>query len=122
MSIDHLEYCIMFVCNRKVTLFGVYSMLINSIGSWALSPTGDNRPISQTVFMLSIAINRAEHVCATVIIKHNYMLMCNHKIVMNTVAYAGFLKGGGAQLKFFWKLDIHAAKRHVASSEAASRC
>ena len=42
-----------------------------------------NRPISQTVFMLSIAINRAEHVCATVIIKHNYMLMCNHKIVIN---------------------------------------
>ena len=41
------------------------------------------RPISQTVFMLSIEINRAEHVCATVIIKHNYMLMCNHKIVIN---------------------------------------
>ena len=41
------------------------------------------RPISQTVFMLSIAINRAEHVCATVIIKHNCMLMCNHKIVIN---------------------------------------
>ena len=41
------------------------------------------RPISQTMFMLSIAINRAEHVCATVIIKHNYMLMCNHKIVIN---------------------------------------
>ena len=42
-----------------------------------------DRPISQTVFMLSIAINRAEHVCATVIMKHNYMLMCNHKIVIN---------------------------------------
>ena len=41
------------------------------------------RPISQTVFMLSIAINRAEHVCATVIIKHNCMLMCSHKIVIN---------------------------------------
>ena len=41
------------------------------------------RPISQTVFMLSIAINRTEHVYATVIIKHNYMLMCNHKIVIN---------------------------------------
>ena len=41
------------------------------------------RPISQTVFMLSIAINRAELVCATVIIKHNYMPMCNHKIVIN---------------------------------------
>ena len=42
-----------------------------------------HRPISQTVFILSIAINRAEHVCATVIIKHNYMLMSNHKIVIN---------------------------------------
>ena len=40
------------------------------------------RPISQTMFMLSIAINRANHVCTTVIIKHNYMLMCNHKIVI----------------------------------------
>ena len=39
--------------------------------------------ISQTVFMLSIAINRANHVCATVIIKHNCMLVCNHKIVIN---------------------------------------
>ena len=43
----------------------------------------NNRPISQTVFMLSIAINKAEHAGATVIIKHNYMLMCNHKIVIN---------------------------------------
>ena len=33
MSIDHLEYCIMFVCNSKVTLFGVDSKLTNSIGS-----------------------------------------------------------------------------------------
>ena len=33
--------------------------------------------------MLSIAINRAEDVCATVIIIHNYMLKCNHKIVIN---------------------------------------
>ena len=44
---------------------------------------GRYRTISQTVFMLSIAINRAEHVCATIIIKHNYMLMCNHEIVIN---------------------------------------
>ena len=42
-----------------------------------------NRPISQTVFMLSIAINRAKHVCATVIIKHNCLLICNPKIVIN---------------------------------------
>ena len=38
------------------------------------------RPISQTVFMLSIAINRAEHVCATVIIKHNYMQNENESV------------------------------------------
>ena len=36
-------------------------------------------------------------------------------------AYAGFLKGGGGQLKNFWKLDIHAAKRHVASLRAVAR-
>ena len=30
------------------------------------------RAISQTEYMLSIAFNRAVHVCATVIIKHNY--------------------------------------------------
>ena len=38
--------------------------------------------------MLSVAINRAEHVSATIIIKHIYMLMsvmCNHKnkIIIN---------------------------------------
>ena len=41
------------------------------------------RPISQTVFMLSIAINRAENVCATAIIKHNFLLMCNLKSVVS---------------------------------------
>ena len=45
--------------------------------------SSDYRLISQSMFMLSIAINRAKHVCVTVIIKHNYMLMCNHKIVIN---------------------------------------
>ena len=34
--------------------------------------TRNKRPISQIVLMLSIAMNRAEHVCDTVIIKHNY--------------------------------------------------
>ena len=43
----------------------------------------DKKPISQTVFMLSIAINRVEHVCTTVSMVHSYMLMCNHKIVIN---------------------------------------
>ena len=30
--------------------------------------------------------------------------------------------GGGPNSKIFGNLDIHAAKRHVASSEASSRC
>ena len=38
---------------------------------------------------LCYQINRAEHVCATVIIKHNYMLMCNHKIVINIMLCTG---------------------------------
>ena len=33
-----------------------------------------------------------------------------------------FSGGGGANFNFFVILDIHAAKRHVASSEAASFC
>ena len=41
------------------------------------------RPNLQTVLMLSIVINRTEHVCTTVIIKQNYMLMSNHKIVID---------------------------------------
>ena len=47
------------------------------------SRRGRNGLGSETRFMLSIAINRAEPVCAAVIIKHNYVLMCNHNIVTN---------------------------------------
>ena len=50
LSIDHLEYCVMFVCNRKVTLFGVYSKLSNSIESWAPLPPPPNRPTPQNVY------------------------------------------------------------------------
>ena len=32
-------------------------------------------------------------------------------------AYAGFLRGGGPNFKISGILDIHGAKRHVASSE-----
>ena len=46
--------------------------------------------------------------------------MYNH-VCANTGAYAGFLRGG-PNFKNFGILDIHAAKRHVASSEAASLC
>ena len=38
---------------------------------------------AQTVFTLSIVINRAEHARATKIINHKYMLMYNHKIHIN---------------------------------------
>ena len=38
---------------------------------------------------------------------------------VNTGAYAGFLRGGG-NVKISGILDINAAKRHVASSEAAT--
>ena len=43
LFIDHLEYCIMFVCKRKVTLFGVYSKLTNSIGSMGARPPGNSK-------------------------------------------------------------------------------
>ena len=41
---------------------------------------------------------------------------------VSTGAYAGFLKGGGANFKISGILDIHAAKLHVTSSEAPSLC
>ena len=53
----------------------LFVKILNVQSSCNLCFQNSNRPISQTVFMLSIAINRAEHVCATVIIKHNYMLI-----------------------------------------------
>ena len=37
----------------------------------------------QTVFTLSIVINNAEYARSIVIIQHKYMLMCNHRIVVN---------------------------------------
>ena len=37
----------------------------------------------QTVFTLSIVINRAKHTNVTNINKRKYMLMCNHKIRIN---------------------------------------
>ena len=64
-------------CSFKIIVSNIFPIKLLSVN------TNSDRPISQTLFMLSIAINRAEHVCATVIIKHNYMLMCNHKIVIN---------------------------------------
>ena len=38
---------------------------------------------AQTSFTLSTVINRAERALATEIIRHQYMLMCNHKIHIN---------------------------------------
>ena len=73
----------MEMSNKKITVISLYNQLHNQLTVIVNESILHNRPISQTMFMLSIAINRAEHVCATVIIKHNYMLMCNHKIVIN---------------------------------------
>ena len=53
LSIDHFEYCIMFVCNCKVTLFGVYSKLINSIGSWAPPPPSQTGLLHRMCTMLA---------------------------------------------------------------------
>ena len=36
---------------------------------------------------VSIVINRAEHALDTKIIKHKYMFMCNHKIIINIIGY-----------------------------------
>ena len=46
----------------------------------------------------------------------------NFKSSHSHVAYARFLRGGGPNFKISGILDIHAAKRHVASSEAAILC
>ena len=39
--------------------------------------------LTETVFMLLIVSNRVEHAQSIVIINHKYMLMCNHKIIIN---------------------------------------
>ena len=44
------------------------------------------RHIIQIMFMLSIAINRAESVSAMEIIKHNYILMCKHTLAINIMS------------------------------------
>ena len=54
------------------------------IEDWAYSLIAHTHgPILQTVFVLSIASNRAKYVCAIAITKRNYLLMCNHKIYIN---------------------------------------
>ena len=60
-------------------------MIFNVQYMYALNYQHHHRPISLTVLMLSIAINRVEHACAGVIIKHNYMRICNHIIVINVL-------------------------------------
>ena len=47
---------------------------------------------SQIVFILSIVINRVTHVCITVIIKRNYILMCKNTFALNIILnYTWFL-------------------------------
>ena len=55
-------------------------------------------------------------------IAHIGSLFSSYYFELEPGAYAGFLKGGGANFKISGILDIHAAKRHVASSDAASLC
>ena len=50
-----------------------------------ITTTGRSIDLFHRLCLCFLAINRAEHVCATVIIKHNYMRMCNHKIVINII-------------------------------------
>ena len=54
-----------------------------------------NTSFSQTVFMISITTNRAEHACTTVIIKLKYVFMCEHKpaisIMLSLLNYAGHM-------------------------------
>ena len=76
-SVAELKRMITGSVAKRLTLSRPTSKCIQRVRS------AQYKPISQTVFMLSIAINRAEHVCASVNIKHTYMLMCNHKIVIN---------------------------------------
>ena len=40
---------------------------------------------TQTAFTLPTVINSAKHAQTTLIIKHKYMLMCNHKICINVM-------------------------------------
>ena len=62
----------------------------------------------QTVFGLSIVSNNAEQGLAAKIIKHKYMLMCNHKIVItlkhNTTR---FIKQYRALFTMFCLVFIH---------------
>ena len=73
----HRLACILF----KLELFNLFVFFFSNIYKYTCN--SHNRPISQTVFMSSIAINRADYVGATVLINHNYTLKCNYKIVIN---------------------------------------
>ena len=55
-------------------------------------------------------------------VKSRYKRTDSVTAMLDAGAYAGFLKGGGPNFKISGILDIHAVKRHVASSEAASLC
>ena len=63
---------------------GIVDISITILGHSRFVCYSSDRPISQTCLhcMLSIAINRVEHVCVTVVIRHKCMLLCNHNIVM----------------------------------------
>ena len=72
-----------YIRPEKVLIYQTKNLVHQYLGSTSVAhrshescmtyTLGHYRPILQTMFMLSIAINRAEHVhvSATVIIKHN---------------------------------------------------
>ena len=78
LSATHFSSCLMFKVATTLTLQTYSSerfikLLTLCYQEKMLLFTMYNGPISQTLFMLSIAINRAAHVCATVIIKQKLL-------------------------------------------------
>ena len=75
---------------------------------------GTNTYNKLTIYLLLILISE--------LLEYDIVKYVVLSIVCITGAYAGFLRGGWPNFKISGILDIHAAKRHVASSEAASLC
>ena len=57
------------------------------------------------MLVVSIAINRAEHVCTTVIIKHNHIHNVHHKVIVHIMLSILYAKITVSQKKFVPKLS-----------------
>ena len=83
------EHCIRSRCDkltsRTVTAFKGTYYPMPRVGHCSLRSRLYGYTHAQTVFTLSIEINRAKHAQSIIIIKHKCMLMCNHKTVLNTI-------------------------------------